>query len=623
MFEFKCFYIFLQFSSFFCFCYSIPSIRLFYYCLFPLSVLGSFQRYLRSARSLNDHTFLLEDPSLKMTFSPIFLQVPADQGYLNARRGSDPGPSTTSNNFGPSQSLFPGGNGPSTLFHNYVSSPYLDRLCLELENFQVRMQRHQLQYSPYQLLQLRDLLQNSLNSVQNSIPLCTGLLNMNPYPNLPPSSTHTPSTRPSRHKSECFRCRLCREGKESICGTRGAFRRHVEDQHCPRSQYHCAVPDCQFRCHRRYKARDHLRGHIESGALPAGMTRELQSRPVHRHFSRCWLCPRTVRSWNEWFECIANHCRIPPSSTTHSIQDMDKRNNDDNNDNGGSSSGSNGNSFDEVLRQYITSGTGSQFGSDVSPGCGPSDQGGYFCVGGNSNPNHSPTDRPVKTQQAACDALDYEPAIDVIEETAMPSSQINQTNQIPLGPRDELLQSPYGLLSSGQSEDSYDKILDLGSTTSKQKHDFLPDSNGNGSKRHCKYCGNIIDGFVRCLSQGTVDCCNWCTSTSSEQLVPYASMDTLGSCDQFQPLALTPNDSSNKAPSRTRSPQGLPTFFNSSSPTKHKRRLTLQEGTRVIRKLLSLWSAVARPRKVAERIEDMDLAVVDPRLMSLRKTPLI
>lgn len=161
-------------------------------------------------------------------------------------------------------------------------------------------------------------------------------------------------------------------------------------------------------------------------------------------------------------------------------------------------------------------------------------------------------------------------------------------------------------------------------TTSKQKHDFLPDSNGNGCKKHCKYCGNIIDdGFVRCLSQGTVDCCNWCTSTSFEQLVPYAFMDALGSCDEFQLLARTPNDSSNKAPSRTRSPQGLPTLFKSSSPTKHKRRLTLQEGARVIRSLLSLWSAVARPRKVAESIEDMDPAVVDPRSMGLRKTPFI
>lgn len=379
-----------------------------------------------------------------MAFPSNFLQVPAGQCYLNARRGSDPGPSATSNNFEPSQSLFPGGNGPLSLFHNYVSSPYLDHLRIELENFQVRMQRLQFQYSPYQLLQLRDLLQSSLNSVQSSIPLCTGFLNTSPCPNLPPSSTHTPSTKPSRHKSECFRCHLCRECKESICGTRGAFRRHVEDQHCPRSQYHCPVPDCQFRCHRRYKARDHLRGHIESGALPAGMTRELQSRPVHRHFSRCWLCPRTVRSWNEWFECIANHCRVPPSSTTYSIQGMDKRNNDDNNDNDGSSSRSNGNFFDEVFRQYITSGTGSQFSGDVSPGGGSSDQGGYFCVGGNSSPNHSPTDRPAETQQATCDALDNEPVIDVMGETAVPSVKSTKPTKSLLGHETSFYKAPMG-----------------------------------------------------------------------------------------------------------------------------------------------------------------------------------
>lgn len=119
-------------------------------------------------------------------------------------------------------------------------------------------------------------------------------------------------------------------------------------------------------------------GHIIPRTVPYGMTGLLRvSMPTPR---ACWRCPKTVISWKEWFECIANHCRIPSTESDLSSR-RDSRDHGNNDGNNGGSGGGDGNIFDKAFQDHFTGGMGAQFPS--FPGTGSSGTGCNFrCAAG-------------------------------------------------------------------------------------------------------------------------------------------------------------------------------------------------------------------------------------------------
>lgn len=111
------------------------------------------------------------------------------------------------------------------------------------------------------------------------------------------------------HGSE-LRCPLCFVQFWSS-RSRGSFRRHVENRHYPRFSYYCVVPSCKQPFPRLDQARVHCQ--TVHGTRPEladlREIREEESLP-----SNCPLCPRCVKSWDEFFECVLNHAQDPSSS---------------------------------------------------------------------------------------------------------------------------------------------------------------------------------------------------------------------------------------------------------------------------------------------------------------------
>lgn len=302
------------------------------------------------------------------------LQVPDFPGYGGSRRGSDSAFTLASDFIFSTGDPLAEFSQPTSLpsSQTYSPSSQLDHLSYELQFFDARFNDFSLQYTTDQLHRVRGLLQTCLTRVEATIG--SYAIPQNPAL-MPPASTSISS------QHDRYRCLLCPEEKQWVYKSIGTFKRHVEHKHCPRYQYRCHVPGCAVILYRKDKMRLHrLRstGHIMSATLSSGMTGPLKVQmPTPR---ACWRCPKTVSSWKEWFECIANHCRIP-STVSDPLSRRGSRDHGNNDGNNGGSGGGGGNIFDKAFQDHFTGGMGAQFSS--FPGTGSSGTGCNFrCAAG-------------------------------------------------------------------------------------------------------------------------------------------------------------------------------------------------------------------------------------------------
>lgn len=127
-------------------------------------------------------------------------------------------------------------------------------------------------------------------------------------------SISTPSSAPDRaqHMFQCIQC--LREGKPAcIFYNTGSFKRHVNEQHYPQYEFHCPVDRCHEIRFRRSKIKDHLTNTHRQIPRPKTIDENTHERPVE---PVCKLCPKSVRSWKEFYNCFLGHCLIssPPTS---------------------------------------------------------------------------------------------------------------------------------------------------------------------------------------------------------------------------------------------------------------------------------------------------------------------
>lgn len=302
------------------------------------------------------------------------LQVPSVQGYDNSRRGSGAALTSASGETVPGNYSWAPPTVTSTptslpSSQAYPLSSQLDHLSHELQFFEARLDDHSLQYDTDKLHRVQDLLRNCLTKVETTIESHVRTQNLT---SMPPPSPNIASQRVR------YCCLLCPLESQRMYSTTGTFKRHVEDKHWARYQYQCHLAGCPFTARRKDKMKAHwskFPGHIISGTLSAHMSRRLVTRMPAP--SACWLCPRAVNCWDNWFTCIANHCRIPLTQSDALSRRSSHDHDNNNGNNGGGSGGGGGNVFDRDFLDYFTWAMGAQF--DSPPG------NGFFGAGVNNH----------------------------------------------------------------------------------------------------------------------------------------------------------------------------------------------------------------------------------------------
>ncbi|KAL4795475.1 hypothetical protein BDV19DRAFT_398686 [Aspergillus venezuelensis] len=110
-----------------------------------------------------------------------------------------------------------------------------------------------------------------------------------------------------RAKKPIFTCWLCSEKARKSYGARNSLKRHITEQHYPQFEMSCPYGDWVGRS--REKLRQHFKSAHSDKALPAWKDLEANFRPYDSPV-RCPMCNKFVQNWNEFYECLLQHCWI-------------------------------------------------------------------------------------------------------------------------------------------------------------------------------------------------------------------------------------------------------------------------------------------------------------------------
>ncbi|RAL10624.1 putative C2H2 zinc finger domain protein [Aspergillus homomorphus CBS 101889] len=125
-----------------------------------------------------------------------------------------------------------------------------------------------------------------------------------------------------------YLCLLCPSGQRKQFTTRASFRRHVSYEHCPRFIYRCLDDHCAWKTSRKDKVHSHLR--IAHGFRWRATREQINIIETRMRPPRaCGLCSRPVDSWEGYFKCVSEHCRLSGSSSTSTSASQSRRNSDD------------------------------------------------------------------------------------------------------------------------------------------------------------------------------------------------------------------------------------------------------------------------------------------------------
>ncbi|RAO72878.1 uncharacterized protein BHQ10_008890 [Talaromyces amestolkiae] len=140
---------------------------------------------------------------------------------------------------------------------------------------------------------------------------------------VPPRSPQPPAMpsaispiRRANSTGQRYLCKLCPSPVRIT--SRGAFKRHVNEKHQPKSMFLCM--HCEWRSTRKDKLRDHLKTrHYNEFDREQDLT---EMELVMAEPSKCDLCDTDTwmdhkppfASWDEWFAGIVAHCRIDDTS---------------------------------------------------------------------------------------------------------------------------------------------------------------------------------------------------------------------------------------------------------------------------------------------------------------------
>lgn len=387
-------------------------------------------------------------------------------------------------------------------------------------------------------------------------------------PEQPATSPSSPTANPPHGKSSRYRCVLCKSG--TIFTTLGSLKRHVGDKHHHRSLFRCYFVSCTWVNPRRDKVHEHVKTRHDRHMVLSREEIDALEKPVPFP-QHCEVCTSPADSWESYFRCLSEHCRLTEEQESEENSGAGARPNDDGN--GGGSHGFGG-GFPPDPSTPGFGGYGSSYGAAS----------GYTFWGGYGNTFTSPGSNSTYQRASACKAatcsLDTDNTIDRVDgSVAKPQSssgqrQAHETNSSPVAfsseldkfdlalrphtsglPHDGVLPAPHRDQSASKRNRTADSLPSSEAIVSDTPH--LPKRQDDDGKRphrgecdvrprKCRRCGHIIGSCSKCNPEiQTVDFCHNCQDDFSQQALAKLT-SFLANYDPFQAFAC------NGVPNRTR-----------------------------------------------------------------------
>lgn len=366
------------------------------------------------------------------------------------------------------------------------------------------------------------------------------------------SQPPTPGSTFTDNRISRFYCVFCRSSKEY--GTRGTWKRHITDQHRHCSFFRCYFHPCNWRNFRRDKVHEHIRKKHDPRITLAPDQIDALEIPLPDP-DHCDLCSRSTCSWDDYFRCLADHCRLSPEQESDDNNGLGARRHGD-----GGGGGSHGFSGGFPPGPPGFGGYGAPYGGD---GNGPA--GGYSsgATSGNyltySQPNYTYKKASVcKTASCSPEAHNSMNGIDGNTTQPQSSSSDRQTHQkdsFP-GTLSSELNHPSALPPDGgvstphryQRTSKLGRMVDSMPPSDAMRSDEQPrppKAQENDRKRYrrdesdsqpseCRRCGHIIGSCSKCDPETqTDDFCHNCRDNSPQRaLARLASF--LTNYDRYQ-----------------------------------------------------------------------------------------
>ncbi|KAE8370422.1 hypothetical protein BDV27DRAFT_61334 [Aspergillus caelatus] len=444
-----------------------------------------------------------------------------------------------------------------------VSSPDpLDDVRADLNRIQSTVQSSVRNVSHSQLFEMKSLVRDTYNGLETMIQ------------DEIDCEIHSPnSTNSTNSNRDRYVCQLCEPYKRKTYATRGSFRRHVSTDHRPRYRYFC--PLCDWDTRRRDKVWEHFRlRHPPPAKLRPNDIKRTKLRPPRD----CPLCKKSVQSWEAYFNCVSEHCRIQNGSSPATSGVQSRRNSGDSGSGGDGFNGhfAPGNSFNGHGPQtQFPNGGGNNpnNGDNYFSGYGPYFNGNGYSRESNcaqmveqrlSHPLSSVPDRDDASPDPAL--FSHHPGrkasgISHLKPNSLSShhqllDSTIQRNSQAIPPKDHSgyhsgrkPQNPRGLSETTSFNDRSPPLRtsfkDLSPKESQERPASEPQ---NLPPKKCKSCGHIMKGCVECkLQKGTGDRCHLCTGKASQQ---HGALRVLEEYDQYYDFACNGMSDRNRSASK-------------------------------------------------------------------------
>ena len=432
-----------------------------------------------------------------------------------------------------------------------VSSPDpLDNVRADLNRLQSTVQSSVRNVSRSQLFGIKSLVRDTYNCLETMIQ------------DEIDCEIHSPnSTNSTNSNRDRYICQLCELYKRKTYATRGSFRRHVSTEHVPRYRYFC--PLCDWDTCRRDKVWEHFRlRHPPPAKLRPNDIKHTKLRPPRD----CPLCKKSVQSWEAYFNCVSEHCRIQSGSSPATSGVQSRRNSGD--------SGSGGDGFNGHIapgNPFNGHGLQTQFpnGGGNNPNNGDNYFSGYgsYCNGNGysresnfaqmveqrlSHPLSSVPDRDdaspdptlfshnpgkkasgIRHMKANSLSVHHQLLDSTIQRnpqatTPMDHSGHHSGRKAPQHPRGPSETTSF----NNRNPHLTTSFKDLSPKESQGRPASEPQ---NLPPEKCKSCGHMIENCVECkLRKGTGDRCHLCTGKASQQ---HGALKVLEEYDQYYDFA--------------------------------------------------------------------------------------
>ncbi|EIT72436.1 C2H2 zinc finger domain protein, putative [Aspergillus oryzae 100-8] len=444
-----------------------------------------------------------------------------------------------------------------------ASSPDpLDQVKADLHRLQSTVQSAVRNVSHPQLFEMKSFVTDTYNCLENMIQE-----EIDGEIHSPHSTNSTTSTK------DWYACQLCETHRRRTYSTKGAFRRHVSTEHAPRFRHSC--PRCDWATPRRDKVWEHLR-HRHSPL--DGLKRNDIKRTKLRSPRACPLCDKSVQSWEAYFNCVAEHCRIQSGSSPGTSGVQSRRNSGDSGSGGDGFNGhfAPGNLFDgQGPQTQFPNGGG---GNANNGGNYFSGHGSYFYGNGCSRENNSAQlvgQRPSHPLGSVPDRDDasVDPAL-LSRTLGKKASEISHLGPSSLSGHHQLLDSamessphamppmdnskhhggrkPHNLRSPSETTSFNNKsprqMTSFKGLSPKKSQERPSSEPQNLLRKKCKSCGHIMKNCVECkLQEGNVDRCHLCTGKASQQ---HGVSKVLEDYDQYYDFACNGMSDRNRSASK-------------------------------------------------------------------------